>query len=174
MVPYYCICLVSSAILLFGKVAFKEACSSAGSVQSKRTTDFKDQLVAKYCPNHSNDRARCLLLCKDLPRRFIIGSHIFKRALAHLSSELLGFENIDDVRNGLLLFLPIETAFDQFRLCFVRKDSGFFCHILDKDLKERRLSHLMPPSRDNDDDAALLTIKMKQFKDRSASSTGYS
>lgn len=40
-----------------------------------------------------------------------------------MAEYLLGIEDIDDVRNGLLLFKPLEKAFDKFQIGFVYNNS---------------------------------------------------
>jgi len=59
---------------------------------------------------------------------------------------MMGFENINDPRNGLLLFKPFEWAFDLGKICFLPDGFGVggvgnYClHILDPDLRKMTLS----------------------------------
>ena len=70
----------------------------------------------------------------------VIGSHIFqcrwRRALPFLTS----FTDIDDPRNGLLLYKPVEDAFDRARLCIEVKDEKMTFRILDKTLRKKKLA----------------------------------
>jgi hypothetical protein len=64
-----------------------------------------------------------MLLDCYLPSAIVTAAHIFRRSNAHISQYLLGLANIDDVKNGLLLFKPLEKAFDMFQIGFVYNDS---------------------------------------------------
>jgi hypothetical protein len=44
---------------------------------------------------------------------------LFRRANEHIAKELMNIDNIDDEKNGLLLFKPIESAFDHFDISFI-------------------------------------------------------
>ena len=63
----------------------------------------------------------CLVLGEKLYN--VCVSHLFKSDW-HDSIALVGLDNIDDVRNGLPMFKPIEWAFDTSRLCFYIPDGG--------------------------------------------------
>lgn len=69
------------------------------------------------------------------------GSHIFKYCW-HLDKDLLNLDDINNVRNGLLMFKPIEFAFDDSRICFEfkEKDSAFHMILLDESLIEVTVS----------------------------------
>ena len=54
-----------------------------------------------------------------LPETTIIAAHLYKHCWYDLVKEDLGFDDIDDVKNGLLLWKPVEHAFDTSRLCFI-------------------------------------------------------
>lgn len=62
---------------------------------------------------------RCSLLNLALPRGNVIGAHLAKRSWHGFVKSLLGFDDVHDVRNGLLLHKSIEWAFDTSRLVFV-------------------------------------------------------
>ena len=83
----------------------------------------------------------CQILGKELPKFLVIGSHIFKHEWAKQVQKLLGFNNINDPRNGFLLFQPIEKAFDSSRLCFIyNSEKKDFClKILDPSLKNESI-----------------------------------
>lgn len=69
------------------------------------------------------------------------GSHIFKYCW-HLDKDLLNLGNINNVRNGLLMFKPIEFAFDDSRICFEFKENDLAFHmiVLDESLNEVTVS----------------------------------
>ena len=74
-------------------------------------------------------------------------SHIFKHCWRHQCQPLLRFGNIDDERNGLLLFKPLKHAFDDSRICFeYPAEEEFTLLLLDESLRAttvRVLSKLM-------------------------------
>jgi hypothetical protein len=60
-----------------------------------------------------------------LPRKCVIASHLFKKKWANEAKRLLQIENINDVRNGLLLWKPLEHAFDRGQFFFTyEEDTG--------------------------------------------------
>ena len=60
----------------------------------------------------------CMLTSEALPYKTVIGVHPYKSSWAVFVELALGFSDTDDVRNGLLLWKPIEHAFDTAQLCF--------------------------------------------------------
>lgn len=62
---------------------------------------------------------RCMLLDMYLPSKIVTGVHLFQRRKRLLAGPLLGLDDLDDWRNGLLLFNPIKEAFDGLRIGFV-------------------------------------------------------
>lgn len=74
----------------------------------------------------------CLLTNAALPSSTVIGSHLFKWEWSEYV-HVLGFENIDDVKNGLPLWKPLEWAFDTSRLCFTfdKNSDKFIAKIMD-------------------------------------------
>jgi hypothetical protein len=83
-----------------------------------RNQDFKTDLKAFYDCSMGN-QTRCMLLDTGLPSSVVIGSHLFRRSNEHIASKLMQITDIDDVRNGLLLFKPLEKAFDHFIISFI-------------------------------------------------------
>jgi hypothetical protein len=101
-----------------------------------RNVDFKKSLLAEY-GLHSGV---CQLLGAGFEERVIRGAHLFKHAWNDVEDlKLLDLDSIDNVRNGLLLFQPIEAAFDDSRLCFLPAGSTFSVHIIDPTLRDKRL-----------------------------------
>ena len=83
----------------------------------------------------------CLLTNDKLPSSTVIASHLFKWEWAECV-HLLGFEDVNDTRNGLPLWKPLEWAFDSSRLCFTyNKDSDqFIANVLDPNILTRKMS----------------------------------
>ena len=67
---------------------------------------------------------RCMLFNMDFPKSVVIASHLFPRKLEKLCNTLFGFEDLDDVRNGLLLFRPLEAQCDRFNISFIPANDG--------------------------------------------------
>ncbi|GMF36914.1 unnamed protein product [Phytophthora lilii] len=63
----------------------------------------------------------------------------------------MGFDNIDDVKNGLLLFKPLKHAFDHFQMSFIydKGSNEFRLKVFDPSLRRQRLfAKLHPDQRD--------------------------
>ena len=72
-----------------------------------------------YDCNYENGLVRCMLLDVGLPSAFVIASHLFRRNNHYLAEPFLNLQDIDDIRNGLLLFKPLEKEFDRFNISFI-------------------------------------------------------
>ena len=62
-----------------------------------------------------SETVHCLILNLPVPESTLIAGHIFKHEWAYVSQIVLGVD-IDDPRNGLPLFKPLQDAFDTLRL----------------------------------------------------------
>jgi hypothetical protein len=82
-----------------------------------------------------------MLLDTGLPKSFVIASHLFRRANEFIAKELMNIENIDDEKNGLLLFRPIESAFDAFDLRFIydKSQDTFITKLFNPEYKNKLL-----------------------------------
>ena len=111
------------------------------SSTSARSNIFKAKLSARYDCKMGNGKLRCMLLNTALPSQLVIGSHLFRHKLEKLVEKLMGFSDIDDGRNGLLLFKPLEHAFDHFQISFIYDQSTdeFRLKIFDRSVKSKRL-----------------------------------
>ena len=108
--------------------------------------EFKNELIELYSAVISRPRGLqwvyCMITREFLPKPWVIASHIWKRAWHQHTFSMMGFENINDPRNGLLLFKPFEWAFDVGKICFLPDGFGegrlgnYCLHILDPDLRE--------------------------------------
>ena len=110
---------------------------------------FKKDLIKKYSEERKVGNVHevfCMITGVFLPKRWVIASHIWKRAWHQYTFSMMGFENINDPRNGLLLFKPFEWAFDVGKICFLPDNFnegplGNYClHILDPGLREVTLT----------------------------------
>ncbi|KAH9122470.1 hypothetical protein AeMF1_006255, partial [Aphanomyces euteiches] len=108
---------------------------------SARSNHFKSTLCATYDCNMGKGMLRCMLLDTALPSELVIASHLFRRKNQFLSEKLMGISDIDDAKNGLLLFKPLEHAFDHFQISFIynHESDEFQLKIFDQSLRPQRL-----------------------------------
>ena len=110
-----------------------------------------NQAVKVDCINYYNSTnltslpatIACQFLGIDFPTHQVTCSHIFQRKWAK-SRKIIDLQEINDVKNLLLLFKPIEVAFDEGRLCFLWDDSSsqFRMKILDPNIKGKTVLDL--------------------------------
>jgi hypothetical protein len=99
----------------------------APTTLTERNRDFKDNLCKFYgCYSRKKSWVRCMLLDVAFPKSLVIASHLFRRSNEYLSLVMMQISDIDDVKNGLLLFKPLEYAFDHFQISFIRDDTDAF------------------------------------------------
>ena len=118
--------------LLFRRT-FRYSTSNLGSA---RSTKFKEALLKADGRNPTTERARCYLLDVELPRHLVIGAHLFKREWSDMAKMLLDIDSVDDARNGLLLYKPLEWAFNTGRLMVVAESGEFIVRLLDPAIRE--------------------------------------
>ncbi|CEG43615.1 uncharacterized protein PHALS_13806 [Plasmopara halstedii] len=99
----------------------------APTTLTERNKDFKDNLCKFYgCYSRKKSWVRCMLLDVAFPKSLVIASHLFRRSNEYLSLVMMQISDIDDVKNGLLLFMPLKYAFDHFQISFIRDDTDEF------------------------------------------------
>ncbi|KAG2789509.1 hypothetical protein Pcac1_g944 [Phytophthora cactorum] len=124
---------------------FQHTFLNVPSTTASRTQKLKKQLVEKYnCDCGTNQDGDPMLLCMvmniGLPSTVVIASHIFRREHDRLKSRFVQIADIDDVRNGLLLFKPIESAFDDLDIAFlVDKEDQFTLKLFNPNIKSKLL-----------------------------------
>jgi hypothetical protein len=70
-----------------------------------------------------------------LPHSIVVASHIFQHKWRGELSRFTSLENINDPRNGLLLYKPVEWAFDRAKICVeVKSQTEMTFRLLDQDL----------------------------------------
>lgn len=102
---------------------------------------FKMNLIFGYdCADGSNS-TYCMLLGISLPNSVVIAAHLFRRSLDYLARSLMDFDDIDNARNGLLLFAPIEKAYDNFDISFIwsSESSSFKIKVFNSAMLQRLL-----------------------------------
>jgi hypothetical protein len=84
------------------------------------------------------ERLQCALSGMDLPAPSIIATHLWKHEFAESTMMFFNFTDIDDPRNGLLLYKLFGEAYDRAQICFIyhanEAVATWRCHVLDKSI----------------------------------------
>lgn len=100
---------------------------TSGKITQQRDPSFRRDVLQSYgytpaqCDS-SAARLPCLILDRDVPSESLVVGHIFKHEWAAISQRMMNFD-INDARNGLPIFKPIEDAFDTLRLCIIVEET---------------------------------------------------
>ena len=120
-------------------------CWTEGKRTKFEQTAFKDSLVQHYqrgVPGNTS-HLKCMLLDKPLPRDQVRAAHIWKFCTQGEGLGAFGLVKTDlsNPRNGMLLCVPIEEAFDIKRVCFIYDpmQQALILHVLDPDLLNKRV-----------------------------------
>jgi HNH endonuclease len=90
-----------------------------------------------------------------LPNETMVAAHIFQRRWWKFLPFLTSLRDIDDVQNGLLLYKPVEWAFNRAKVCIkFNSTGGMSFRLLDEDLHDVVLTtkacSLLPSVVDNE------------------------
>ncbi|KAF8586239.1 hypothetical protein K439DRAFT_1556860 [Ramaria rubella] len=103
---------------------------------------YWDSKAVKY-PN----TLTCSLTGVTMSSKAIVAAHLWKHAMG-MTSDWFGFDNIDNPRNGLLLYKPIEEAYDRHLLCFYQDDNkNLRCRILSENLQNLTFNEFFTTNR---------------------------
>jgi len=83
---------------------------TAGKI-THRSGNFGDRVKKAYKALSADNCCWCLLTDDMLPKETVIGGHLFKYQWK-THTDLIGIPDINDTRNGLPLWKPVEWAFD--------------------------------------------------------------
>lgn len=131
---------IRDALPLLGALFQRNVRYSDSKHASRDASMLKGKLA--LLEQHSSSQLRCMLLNLTLPYASVVASHLLKREWDYMSRELANVDDVEDVRNGLLLYKPLQWAFDTSRLVFVWDGSrdAFVAHVLDADILQVRLA----------------------------------
>ncbi|EGF82820.1 hypothetical protein BATDEDRAFT_36642 [Batrachochytrium dendrobatidis JAM81] len=92
-----------------------------------------------------------------LPSTVVIAGHLFKSCWAASCQDHLDFEDIDNPRNGLLMFKPFEFAFDNSHICFLydSKTDQFKLKILNPLLKPMTIKEYIKSEKEINENSLL-------------------
>lgn len=130
--------IISSEFSAVIEKVFTHTLLSAPSTRSARSRSFKKSLVDFYECGAPGGFVVCLMLNIALPSDKICAAHLFRHSNEYFAEDLLGFKDINDVRNGLLLYKPIQEAFDHGQLSFVydKESDEYHCRLWDDAIKQ--------------------------------------
>jgi hypothetical protein len=83
-----------------------------------------------------------MILGTYFPKSFVTAVHIFPCSDQQITDMLLGIKDIDNARNGILMFKPLEYAFRRFLLSLIQVDDRnnvFTVKLFDLSLREKLL-----------------------------------
>ncbi|KAI8914191.1 hypothetical protein EDD86DRAFT_198686 [Gorgonomyces haynaldii] len=136
------------------------------SVVSKQEHEEFRQAVFEYYGMADNHHLKhCHFLGIDLNSHFITIAHIFARRFRF--NEWQPLDDVDSPENVLILFKPIERAFDHGRLCFVwdQKHKNYRIHVLDPKLFRTTIAEEAQKSFSSNEYMGLGKILNKTFGD---------
>ncbi|KAI9089484.1 hypothetical protein DFS34DRAFT_598035, partial [Phlyctochytrium arcticum] len=118
-----------------GLYAFDFTAASDRTEDRQIGNSFRAELTTSYGLSTNPTTIKCSLLGISLPANNVIAAHIFPRKWSH-SLYLLEIDDVDDPRNGIFLYKPIEHALDSGWITFVfsPKSNQFHCQVLYKGL----------------------------------------
>jgi len=119
----------SLVIVLSREVASKYTYTIGKASGESRNINFRANLLQAY---ENGGPARCPVLGSVEPN--IVAAHLFKHVWQDDVSRILHFKDIDDARNGLLLYTPIKRAFDSSQIVIIYESDSLVLHLLDRSI----------------------------------------
>jgi hypothetical protein len=118
--------------------------ASQGRSHDQGSKNFKEALKQKYGIIQTKKTLLDMVTGTRLPHSIVIASHIFQyRWRMHLAT-FSTITDINDARNGLLLYKPVEWAFDRAKLCIEVKGGDMVFRLLDRGLENVKLTDKSP------------------------------
>jgi hypothetical protein len=112
---------------------------SQGSGSQGRSPKFKNAVKTFYGLSGDGDLFD-MATGKNLRHGSVIGAHIFQLRWQTSLSSVTSLTDINHVRNALLLYKPVEEAFDRARLCIEVKGQTMRFRLLDEVLRTTKLT----------------------------------
>ncbi|OAJ39575.1 hypothetical protein BDEG_23408 [Batrachochytrium dendrobatidis JEL423] len=123
-----------------------------------RSSVFKNSLLKYYYGIEEKvSHVKCMISNAPLPSTVVIAGHLFKSCWAASCQDHLDFEDIDNPRNGLLMFKPFEFAFDNSHICFLydSKTDQFKLKILNPLLKPMTIKEYIKSEKEINENSLL-------------------
>lgn len=120
------------------------------SIRTRRS--FKKMLVKEYDSKRADGKARCMLIDQLFPSKWVVAAHLLPRSKQHIAKMFLGIHDIYSVRNGLLLFKPIEWAYDRNYISFiVNEHNQYLLKVVDPNCYNVRIIDCFPSEKEKDE-----------------------
>ncbi|TDH70094.1 hypothetical protein CCR75_009541 [Bremia lactucae] len=132
---------VKTAVMDLVQVMVSHMLMMAPTTRTTRNEYFKHKLCKFYKSYQRSDTwVRCMVLDVAFPKSFVVASHLFRRSNEYVAGTFLKISDIDDARNGIVLFKPLKYAFDHFHISFLRDNTGAFrLKLFDPTIRNTRL-----------------------------------
>jgi hypothetical protein len=134
---YYLKAFESISALDFESISKHSRSQDSGS--QGRSPNFKNDVKTFYGLSGDGDLFD-MATGKKLRHGCVIGTHIFQLCWQTSLSIVSSFTDINHVRNALLLYKPVEDAFDRARLCIDVKGQTMWFRLLDEMLQATKLT----------------------------------
>lgn len=127
------------SLIMRDMLSFDHA-TTASRERNETQTTFKSALKKEYNqPDMGNLFDMATGQC--LPHSVVVASYIFQHQWQNRLSDFTTLEDINDVRNGLLLYKPVQWAFNRAKLCIeVDADGKMTFRLFDQDLRDVELA----------------------------------
>jgi hypothetical protein len=128
------------------QLVLPQVLTNAPTSLSARNQDFKRNLCEFYgCFCRKKRWIQCMVLDIAFPKVLVTAAHLFRRSNEYLAVPLMQIEDIDDTRNGMLMFKPLKYAFDHFQISFIAEEDGnsFILKLFDQSLQATLLIDLI-------------------------------
>lgn len=120
-------------------LSFEDA-TAASQNREESHPQFEVLLKAEYNQSDEGDLFD-MATGEHFPSSIVMASHIFLHKWRRRISHYTSFKNIHDPRNGLLLYRPVEWAFNRGKICVEVNNGGrMIFRLLDHDLSDIRLA----------------------------------
>jgi len=117
--------------------------ASQGRSSDPGVMAFKDIMQQAYGqPMDPNDDPTLfdMVTGTELPHGIVVASHIFQYRWRLYLPSFSSITDINDARNGLFLYKPVEWAFDRAKLCIEVRGGDMFFRLLDPGLETVKLT----------------------------------
>ena len=89
----------------------------------------------------------CMVTNWWFPAELVTAVHLFRHRRKDLAKDHFDIDDIDSPRNGLLLFKPIEVAYDNYQLTIIKQGADYILKIIDPGIKKTPLIDLLTDSQ---------------------------
>jgi hypothetical protein len=151
------------------QLVLPHALINAPTSLSASNQDFKHILCQFYgCYRQRKRRIHCMVLDLPFPKAVVNAVHLFRRSNEYLAFPMMQINDIDDPKNGMLMFKPLKYAFDKFQISFIAEEDGnsFQLKLFDISIQNTRLIDFITDSDERQVvvDTVSIVKPKKRFK----------